>query len=92
MSAVPEKLIAKNLTYTILIHPAEEGGYWVSVPALPGCFTIGETIDEARENATEAILCHVKGLIKDGDEVPTEETPPQISRVEVTISNFPADA
>jgi len=35
------------MEYTVLIHTSEEGGYWVEVPALPGCFSQGETIDEA---------------------------------------------
>lgn len=38
-----------------VIHPAEEGGYWAEVPALPGCFSQGETIDEVRANIREAI-------------------------------------
>jgi len=38
-----------------IIHHAEEGGYWAEIPALPGCFTQGETMDEVRENIHEAI-------------------------------------
>jgi predicted RNase H-like HicB family nuclease len=38
-----------------IIHPAEEGGYWAEVPALPGCFTEGETIDEIMVNLKDAI-------------------------------------
>jgi predicted RNase H-like HicB family nuclease len=38
-----------------VIHPAEEGGYWAEVPALPGCFSQGETMDEIRANIREAI-------------------------------------
>jgi predicted RNase H-like HicB family nuclease len=39
----------------VLIHPAEEGGYWAEVPALRGCRTQGETLDEVRANLREAI-------------------------------------
>jgi predicted RNase H-like HicB family nuclease len=39
----------------VVVHPAVEGGYWAEVPALPGCFTGGETLDELRANAAEAI-------------------------------------
>jgi len=39
----------------VLIHSAEEGGYWAEVPALPGCVSQGETIDELRSNIREAI-------------------------------------
>jgi predicted RNase H-like HicB family nuclease len=38
-----------------VIHEAEEGGYWAEVPALPGCVTQGETIDEINTNLREAI-------------------------------------
>lgn len=38
-----------------LIHADETGGYWAEVPALPGCVTQGETMDEVRENLREAI-------------------------------------
>ena len=37
------------------IHEAEEGGYWAEVPALPGCLTQGETLDEIVENLDDAI-------------------------------------
>ena len=38
-----------------MVHPAEEGGFWAEVPALPGCLTQGETQEEIRENLLEAI-------------------------------------
>lgn len=39
----------------VRVHEAEEGGYWVEVPALPGCVSQGETLDEALANVREAI-------------------------------------
>ncbi len=38
-----------------IIHPAEEGGYWAEVPALPGCVTEGDTMDEVINNLQDAI-------------------------------------
>ncbi|GAX35309.1 type II toxin-antitoxin system HicB family antitoxin [Nodularia sp. NIES-3585] len=38
-----------------IIHPAEEGGYWAEVPALPGCITEGETMEEVIANLKDAI-------------------------------------
>ena len=38
-----------------IIHKAEEGGFWAEVPALPGCVTQGESIDELNANLREAI-------------------------------------
>ena len=43
------------MTLKVLIHKAEEGGYWAEVPALPGCVSQGETMDEVRTNVREAI-------------------------------------
>ena len=41
--------------FKAIIHDAEEGGFWAEVPALPGCFTQGETLDELHDNLREAI-------------------------------------
>ncbi|MHC5763400.1 type II toxin-antitoxin system HicB family antitoxin [Nostoc sp.] len=38
-----------------IIHPVEEGGYWAEVPALPGCITEGDTIEEVMANLKDAI-------------------------------------
>jgi len=38
-----------------IVYEAEEGGYWAEVPALPGCATQGETLEELRDNLQEAI-------------------------------------
>ena len=43
------------MTLKVLIHPADEGGFWAEVPALPGCVTQGETVEEVRSNVREAI-------------------------------------
>jgi predicted RNase H-like HicB family nuclease len=39
----------------IVVHEAEEGGYWAEVPAIPGCATQGESMDELMQNLQEAI-------------------------------------
>jgi predicted RNase H-like HicB family nuclease len=49
------------MTFKLLVHSAEEGGFWAEVVNLPGCFTQGETIEEIRDNAKEAILSHTGG-------------------------------
>ncbi len=38
-----------------IIHPAEEGGYWAEVPALPGCITQGDSMEEVINNLQDAI-------------------------------------
>jgi predicted RNase H-like HicB family nuclease len=39
----------------VVVHEAEEGGYWAEVPAIPGCATQGETLEELMANLHEAI-------------------------------------
>jgi len=43
------------MVFKAIVHDAEEGGYWAEVPALPGCFTEGETRDELLANLKEAV-------------------------------------
>jgi antitoxin HicB len=52
------------MKFNILLEPAQEGGYNVTVPALDGCFTQGDTQEEAIHNAQEAIICYLEGLEK----------------------------
>ncbi|MBS1715525.1 MAG: type II toxin-antitoxin system HicB family antitoxin [Armatimonadetes bacterium] len=47
------------MTLKVLVHKAEEGGYWAEVPALPGCFTKGETREEIEFNVREAIEAYL---------------------------------
>jgi antitoxin HicB len=62
----------KELTYRILLNPEPEGGYTVNVPALPGCITYGETVDEAIDMAKEAIELYIESLVEHGEPVPDE--------------------
>lgn len=43
----------------IVVHKAEEGGYWAEVPALPGCVTQAETLEELRGRALESIEAYL---------------------------------
>ena len=45
----------KVMNIKVVIHKAEEGGYWAEVPAIPGCASQGETVDELLENVRDAI-------------------------------------
>jgi predicted RNase H-like HicB family nuclease len=53
--------------YILIIHSAEEGGFWAEIPALPGCFVQGETIDELLAEAPEIIEDYVNVIREDGD-------------------------
>lgn len=64
--------------YTIILHPdEEEGGYTVTVPALPGCVTQGETLEEAIAMAKDAIRLYIESLMAEGQPVPEEREPLQ---------------
>jgi antitoxin HicB len=70
-------------TYTIVVEPEQGGGYYISVPALPGCFTRGATLSECAQRAVEAIEVHIAGLEADGEPVPDEVAAPQLLAVTV---------
>jgi antitoxin HicB len=61
-------------TYTVIYEPQPEGGYTVAVPALPGCVTEGDTLDEARRMAEDAIRAYCESLLKDGEPLPPDVT------------------
>ncbi len=50
---------ARSRKFTVLLFEEPEGGYSVEVPELPGCFTEGDTVEDALANAREAIACYV---------------------------------
>ena len=60
------------MEFSVVAHPAEEGGFWVSVPALPGCYSQGETVDEALGNVREAIGVYLEALREEGQDVPKD--------------------
>jgi predicted RNase H-like HicB family nuclease len=43
------------MTLVVVVHEAEEGGFWAEVPALPGCATQGDSVDELLLNLCEAV-------------------------------------
>ena len=60
------------LKYTVILVPEEEGGYSVEVPALPGCYTQGETRDEAISMAKEAIELYLESCRGHSEPIPEE--------------------
>ena len=54
-----QKLRTKSRKYIVLLFEEAEGGYSVEIPELPGCFTEGDTVEEALANAREAIACYL---------------------------------
>ena len=77
-------MTGRHYSYTILLEPdPDEGGYTVTVPALPGIVTQGDTLEEAIAMAKDAIKCHIEGLLADGEPVPEEKEHPQAIIVSV---------
>ncbi len=64
---------SREYRYTVLFEPAEEGGYVVTCPALPGLVTEGETLEEARAMAKDAIRAYLESLRKDGLPIPPDK-------------------
>lgn len=58
--------------YTAFFEANEDGGYTVTVPALPGLVTEGSNLDEARAMAKDAIRCYIEGLKKAKERIPIE--------------------
>lgn len=75
----------KVYNYTAIFEPAEEGGYVVYVPALPGCATQGESFEEAEAMAKDAVECYLKALRDLKEEIPTESERVIISKIPATL-------
>lgn len=83
-----KKISQKILKYTAIFEPAEEGGYVVSVPALPGCATQGETFEDAIYMIKDAIQLYLSVLKEDGEEIPQEKEDIVITTVAVPTPAF----
>lgn len=58
------------MQYPVVLHSDDGVRYGVTVPDLPGCFSAGDTFDEALESVREAIDLHLEGLTEDGQDLP----------------------
>jgi predicted RNase H-like HicB family nuclease len=56
------------MKFKVVIHPAEEGGFWAEVPGFPGCVSEGETLAEVRANIREAL----EGVLEVMQDMPVE--------------------
>ena len=75
---------SKQMRYTVVFQPIPEGGYSVIVPAIPEVCTFGETLDEARLMAEDAIRCFLESALKTGEPLP-QEIEPALEQVAVTV-------
>ena len=78
-----KSLVSKILKYTAIFEPVEEGGFVVSVPALPGCVTQGESFEEATEIVQVAISGYLGVLEEENLFIPTEKEEAVVTKVSV---------
>jgi predicted RNase H-like HicB family nuclease len=64
----------KELSFRIVLRPEPEGGYTVIVPTLPGCITYGNTLEEAKKMAKDAIKAYLKSMRKHGEKIQDDST------------------
>jgi len=60
----------REYRFTVFFEPLEEGGYNVIVPSIPEICTSGETLDEARDMARDAIRCFIESASETGEPIP----------------------
>jgi antitoxin HicB len=73
----------KILNFTVVMTPDTTGGYVVTCPALPGLVTEGDSLEEARAMATDAIQGYLESLKKDGEPIPKDESITEQLAIEV---------
>jgi predicted RNase H-like HicB family nuclease len=56
--------------YIAIVHKEANTDFGVSFPDFPGCIAAGQSVDEAKDSAQEALALHVQGMIEDGDQLP----------------------
>lgn len=74
-----------NYHFTVVIEPDEQG-FHAFAPALPGCHTFADTLDEAQASILEAIELHIQSLLDDGEPVPVEREPMFVTRLSVPLT------
>jgi len=74
----------KVYNYTVVFEPVPDGGYNVVVPAIPEIITFGETLEDAKEMAADAIKCYIESALKAKEPIP-EDKKPSIERVAVHV-------
>ncbi len=74
----------KIYNYTVVFEPVTEGGYNVVVPAIPEICTFGDTLEEAKTMAEDAIKCFIESALKTKEPIP-EDRKPSIERLAVRV-------
>jgi len=76
----------KYYTFEIVIEKeSENGGYAAYSPTLPGCFSNGKTIEEAKQNIRETIRLHLESLLAHGQPIPQNDKPVHVEELTIGI-------
>jgi len=67
-----KKTPLKALSYSVFYEQDSDGGFVAFVPALPGCHTQGETLEETEQNVKEAISLYLESLVAHKEPIPVE--------------------
>jgi antitoxin HicB len=73
-----------TFNFTVVYEQLSAGGYNVIVPAIPEIITYGETLEEAREMAADALRCFLESAIETGEPIP-EEIAPAVEQLAITL-------
>lgn len=85
-----EPTTAAEHAYNILLQPEPEGGYTVTCPSLPGLVTFGQTLEEARAMAADAVEGYLECLQEDGLPLPESDlvaVPPLVDQIRVKLAS-----
>ena len=81
-----QAIMAREYRYTAVFEPAEEGGFVVTFPALPGLITEGDSLEHACAMAAEALHGYLESLAKDGLPAPAEDSEPSMPLIRETVT------
>ena len=81
-----KRITKRSLRFPAVFRREPEGGFTVTVPALPGCVTFGKTMEEAERMAEEAIQLYLEDMLDHGEKLP-EKSYAYIGEIEVALSH-----
>lgn len=80
-----ENIKRKVFNYIAIFDPAQEGGFNVSFPALPGCVSFGRTFEDAKAKAGEVLELWLEELSAQKEKIPMPKARPIMDEIEVAI-------
>ena len=80
-----EHVLSKDYHYTVLYKPLPEGGFQVVIPAIPEIISHGETLEEARSMASDALRCYLESALERNEVIP-EDISQETVKEEVAVT------